>query len=98
MLFFFGVFGTPVALALGALFSPNVAWLFLATGLFYFMNYELLHLAYHLPDTHPLARVWLVRRLGWLHRTHHDPRRMAHANFNISYPLFDRVFGTLRRE
>jgi len=42
--------------------------------------------------------VGLVRHLAWLHRTHHDPRRMAHANFNISYPLCDRVFGTLRRD
>ena len=98
VVFFFGVFGTPLALALAWLFSANVAWLAAATAVFYFMNYELLHLAYHLPDTHPLARLGLVRRLAWLHRTHHDPRRMAHANFNISYPLCDRVFGTLRRE
>jgi hypothetical protein len=98
VLFFFGLFGTPLALLLGWLFSANVAWLFAATGVFYFMNYELLHLAYHLPDSHPLARLGLVRKLAWLHRTHHDPRRMAQANFNISYPLCDRVFGTLRRD
>lgn len=97
VLFFFGVFGTPIALGLAALFSPNVAWLFVATGLFYFMNYEVLHLAYHLPDAHPLARNPLVRRLAWLHRLHHDPRLMARYNFNISYPLFDAIFGTLRK-
>ena len=97
VVFFFGVFATPVALALGALVSANVAWLFLATGLFYFMNYELLHLAYHLPESHWLARRALVRRLGWLHRTHHDPRRMARCNFNISYPLFDWLLRTLAR-
>ena len=90
----FGIF----ALLLATVFSANVAWLFLATALFYFMNYEVLHLAYHLPDAHLLARLSIVRRLAWLHRTHHDPRRMAHANFNISYPVCDRVFGTLRRD
>jgi hypothetical protein len=98
VVFFFGVFGTPVALLLAALFSANVAWLFLATALFYFMNYEVLHLAYHLPDAHPLARVAVVRQLRWLHRTHHDPRLMARYNFNISYPLFDALFRTLRRD
>lgn len=96
--FFFGLFGTPIALGLAWLFSANVAWLFLATALFYFMNYEVLHLAYHLPDTHPLARNALVRRLSWLHRLHHDPRLMARYNFNISYPLCDKLFGTLRRD
>ena len=32
VIFFFGVFGTPVWFALSALFSTNVAWLFVACG------------------------------------------------------------------
>ena len=98
VLFFFGLFALPIAVAMSALFSANVAWLFAATGLGYFLNYEILHLAYHLPADHWLARRWLVRRLGWLHTTHHDPKRMAHYNFNITYPLFDWLFSTLRHE
>jgi sterol desaturase/sphingolipid hydroxylase (fatty acid hydroxylase superfamily) len=39
-----------------------------------------------------------VRKLRWLHRLHHDPRRMALCNFNITYPLGDWLFGSLRRE
>ncbi len=96
VLFFFGGFGIPAWWALDALFGSNVAWLFLATALAYYLNYEFLHTAYHLPDAHPLARIALVRRLKWLHQTHHDPRLMAHANFNISYPLGDWLMGTLR--
>ena len=96
--FFFGLFATPVWFLLAWLASRNIAWLFLATGLAYFLNYELLHLAYHLPEDHWLARRWLVRRLRWLHRLHHDPRLMAHANFNITYPFCDWLFGTLRRD
>ena len=96
--FFFGLFAFPVWLVLSFLVSANVAWLFVATGLFYFLNYEVLHLAYHLPADHWLARRWLVRKLGWLHRTHHDPRRMAHNNFNITYPVCDLLFSTLRRD
>ena len=95
VIFFFGLFATPVWFALAYFFSANVAWLFVASGIFYFLNYEVLHLAYHLPEAHPLARVGLVRRLRWLHTLHHDPRLMARHNFNISYPLCDWLFGTL---
>jgi hypothetical protein len=95
VIFFFGAFGTPVWFLLSYLFSDNVAWLFVACGIAYFLNYEVLHLAYHLPEQHPLARAGLVKRLRWLHALHHDPRRMAHCNFNISYPVCDWLFGTL---
>src|SRR4249919_3775098 len=90
VIFFFGLFGVPVWFAL--------AWLFIASGLAYFLNYEVLHLAYHLPEEHWLARQTLVRRLRWLHRLHHDHGLMAHANFNITYPVCDWLFGSLRRD
>jgi hypothetical protein len=96
--FFFGLFGLPVWFLLAYLFSANVAWLFIASGLAYFLNYEILHMAYHLPEQHWLAQRSLVRRLRWLHRIHHDPRRMTQCNFNITYPLGDWLFGTMRRE
>ena len=98
VIFFFGLFALPLWWLLAWSFSTNVAWLFVATGLAYFLNYEILHLAYHLPEQHWLARRGLVRRLRWLHMIHHDPRRMAQCNFNITYPLGDWMFGTLRRE
>ena len=98
VIFFFGLFGLPVWFLLAWLLSANVAWLFISAGLAYFLNYEVLHLAYHLPEQDWLARRWLVRKLRWLHRIHHDPRRMAQCNFNITYPLGDWMFGTLRRE
>lgn len=98
VIFFFGLFGVPVWFVLAQLLSANVAWLFIGAGLAYYLNYEILHLAYHLPEEHWLAQRWLVRRLRWLHRIHHDPRRMAQCNFNITYPLGDWLFGTLRRE
>ena len=97
VLFFFGLFATPVWFLLAWAVSANVAWLFVASGIAYFLNYEVLHLAYHLPESHPLARNALVRRLRWLHTVHHDPRRMATSNFNITYPLGDWLFRTLRR-
>lgn len=97
MIFFFAAFALPVGLVLAWLASPNVAWLYIATSLGYFLNYEFLHMAYHLPASHPVGRWPLIGRLKRLHQTHHDPRVMASCNFNITYPIFDAVFGTLHR-
>jgi sterol desaturase/sphingolipid hydroxylase (fatty acid hydroxylase superfamily) len=96
VLFFFGLFGTPAWLALRVLVSANVAWLFVATAIAYFLNYELLHLSHHLP-ARVLARLPLLERWSRLHRLHHDPSRMSHVNFNITYPLGDWLFGTRAR-
>ena len=94
MVFFFGVFATPVALLLGWLFSANVAWLFVATGLAYYLNYELLHLAYHLPEDSRWLRLPFLKRMRRLHHLHHDTGLMASRNFNITYPIGDWLFGT----
>jgi hypothetical protein len=97
MSFFVTAFMLPAALLLAWIATPNVAWLFVATSLAYFLNYEFLHMAYHLPAHHPIARLGLVRRLEALHRTHHDPRVMASRNFNITYPVCDWLFRTLQK-
>jgi hypothetical protein len=60
-------------------------------------NYEFLHMSYHLRPDHPIARLGAIRRLERLHRTQHDPRLMAHRNFNITYPICDLLFGALQR-
>lgn len=92
---FFGGFGLPLWLLLDWAFSANVAWLALAVGVLYYMNYEFLHLAYHLPETSRIGRWPPIVHLRWLHQTHHDPGRMAKVNFNVSYPIMDRLLGTL---
>lgn len=97
VIFFFGLFATPVWFLLAWLVSPNVAWLFLASGVFYYVHYEVLHLAYHLPPGHWLAELSLVKKLQWLHRAHHDPSLMTRQNFNITWPLCDWLFGTLKK-
>lgn len=97
VIFFFGGFDVPVWFLLEAFVSANVAWLFVASAIAYYLNYELLHTAYHMPDGHWLGRLGLVRRLCWLHQAHRDPRLMASRNFNITYPLGDWLFGTLHR-
>ncbi len=69
--------------------------LFIATGLAYFLMYEVLHLSWHAPAGSWVARLALVRWLGRLHRRHHDPARMTRCNFNITWPIGDLLFGTL---
>jgi len=96
--FFLLVFGTPVALLLAWLFSTNVALLFALTGVLYFLNYELLHFASHLPEQHSVSRIPIIKKLKHHHTVHHNPRLMAHYNFNISYPIADWVMSTIYKE
>jgi sterol desaturase/sphingolipid hydroxylase (fatty acid hydroxylase superfamily) len=84
----------PVVVLLGWALGRNVAALFVLSTTFYYLLYELLHLAYHLPAQHPVARLRIVGRLRRHHQLHHDPRRMTEGNFNVSIPLFDWILGT----
>lgn len=94
VIFFFGGFGVPLWFGLNALAGSNVAWLALATGVFYYLHYEVLHFSYHAPADSWLATNALVRALKPLHTVHHDPARMVQGNFNITWPLGDWLFGT----
>jgi hypothetical protein len=87
----------PFAL-LWALGARNAACLFSLSATFYYLLYEVLHLAYHLPEGHPASRPRLVRALGRHHQRHHDPRRMTEGNFNVSIPLCDWLAGSLLRD
>jgi hypothetical protein len=95
LLLFFGAIAIGLG-ALVALFLPRAAAaLFVATALAYYLLYETLHFLYHVPPHWRLARLAGVRQLAGLHRLHHDARRMQHCNFNLVFPLFDRLAGTL---
>ncbi len=95
LLFFFG--GIAVALGAGvALFVPRAAAaLFVATALAYYLLYEVLHFLYHVPPSSRAGRLPVVRWLAHLHHLHHDPRHMQLHNFNLVFPLWDWLAGTL---
>ena len=95
--FFVVAFFVPMGFLLAWLFSPNVALLLVATGMAYYLNYELLHLSYHLKEDHWVHRIPGFTRFARLHTTHHDQRIMAHKNFNITYPIMDWLMGTWDR-
>lgn len=98
IIFFCFVFVVPVSLLFYYFWSMNAALIFAATVFLYYLNYEYLHLAYHLPDEHFISKLPMIKSLKKLHKTHHNPLLMNSKNFNISYPIFDVFFGTLYKE
>jgi hypothetical protein len=85
----------PIAWVTAMLASFNVALLVVSTSMIFFLAYEWLHLAYHLPADSFVGRIGIIRRLREVHRRHHDPRLMKRWNFNVTLPLFDWLHGTL---
>jgi hypothetical protein len=92
---FVGVTGIAVAFLLGKWISANVGYLFLATALAYYANYELFHLAYHMPESSPIGRLRFMKKLRLHHTRHHDLQLMSRFCFNITYPICDLIFGTM---
>jgi hypothetical protein len=92
---FVGLSGISVALLLGVWISANVGYLFLAVALGYYANYELFHLAYHMPGNSRIGRLPFMRKLRLHHTRHHDLQLMSRFCFNITYPICDLIFGTM---
>jgi hypothetical protein len=87
----------PITAALWFLVSHNVALLWVASTMGYVVAYEWLHLAYHLPESNPIGRSGLIRRLRRHHALHHTPELMQRWNFNVTVPLADWLLGTIYR-
>jgi hypothetical protein len=79
-------------------FNNNVTSLFVGTALFGYLCYEILHACEHLPDSHPISRLFWVRHMRKLHELHHRRELMQTSNFNIVFPLWDWLYGTLQLE
>lgn len=85
----------PVVAGLVLLGQRNVAALYGITAVSYVLSYEWLHLAYHLPESHWIGRLRVVAALRRHHATHHSPRLMQKWNFNVTFPIWDWVRGTI---
>lgn len=94
LFFFISCFAVPVGALLYYLVSPNVCFLFVLTAILYFLNYEVLHFAYHTDLDSWLGRLPFVSELRKHHIIHHNKSLMLRCNFNITYPICDRLFGT----
>jgi hypothetical protein len=98
LIFFFALFAAPVGFALGNFFGVNVAALFVACAIGYFLLYESLHLSYHLPARSRVTRLPILRALARHHALHHELSRMTEGNFNVTFPICDSIFGTRLQE
>jgi len=85
----------PFAVLTALLASTNAALLMVSTSMLFFLSYEWLHMAYHLPTNSFVGRLRFIQVLRELHRRHHDPSLMKRWNFNVTVPVFDWIKGTL---
>lgn len=61
------------------------------------VHFEWCHLAYHMPESSWMGGNPVIRWLRTTHTRHHDPRRMLRKNFNVTFPIFDALMGTLEK-
>jgi Fatty acid hydroxylase superfamily len=91
------VMASPVALLAAWWRGAGAAGIFYLAAALYFLTYETLHALYHMPPAF-LRRVGLggtlFSKMQRHHRHHHRLDRMAHVNFNVTFPLMDWVLGT----
>ncbi len=85
----------PIALAVGALASRNAGALVAVTGVGFYLLYEWCHLSYHQPEDSFVGRLALVRLLRRHHQRHHHPAMAKRYNFNVTFPIWDWVRGTI---
>lgn len=100
-LLFIFVGASPIAVVAGLLGGATLAGVFLVSSVAYFLLYELIHTLHHLPqatlERWGLSRSRLLTELRAHHHHHHQLEHMTRVNFNVTYPLADRLLGTYVR-
>ncbi|MYM64400.1 sterol desaturase family protein [Pseudomaricurvus sp. HS19] len=82
------------SLPLFILFGSSEGYFFLFVCAVYYLLYEVLHYSYHCRDDSLFRFVPFSKSLGVNHLIHHRRELMSKVNFNITFPLFDHLFGT----
>lgn len=85
---------SPLFILLGLTLTWATAGVMLITCLLFFLLYEWTHLLYHLPSSWRITQFPWLKKLGQLHRKHHDPKNMRKYNFNVTIPVFDKILKT----
>jgi Fatty acid hydroxylase superfamily len=92
------VMASPIAGIAAALAGPALAGVFFIASVSYFLLYEAIHTLHHLTATQlasiPLGRSRMVAALRAHHLHHHQRGTMVRVNFNVTFPLADRIMGT----
>ena len=74
----------------------NICHLFVAMAAIYLVLYEVFHFISHLPEGSKVLKIKMFKNAWLNHRIHHTHRYMGKYNFNIVFPLFDKLFKTYR--
>ena len=77
--------------------SANASYLLVFMAALYLVLYEVFHFVSHLPQESKVLRVPFFMSAWKHHRIHHTIKYMGKYNFNIVFPLFDKVFGTIKK-
>jgi sterol desaturase/sphingolipid hydroxylase (fatty acid hydroxylase superfamily) len=100
LVFVFGL-ASPIAIVAALVGGPALAGVFLVAAVLYFLLYEVIHTLHHLSPAQlakiPFGRSGPVAALRSQHHAHHQIRRMTEINFNVTFPLADKLFGTYER-
>ena len=75
--------------------SRNIGILFWLSVFAYYLTYEWFHYCHHLPSDSWIGRRRIVSLARLHHTRHHELTRMTRGNFNVSFPLWDWLLGTL---
>jgi sterol desaturase/sphingolipid hydroxylase (fatty acid hydroxylase superfamily) len=86
----------PLSLAMSFLLGVKYGALGLILGPLFFFAYETIHAICHFPKDSRIFRIPGLSFLREHHRIHHHKGMMSNWNFNIVFPLWDRIFGTLK--
>ena len=78
--------------------SANASYLMVFMAALYLVLYEVFHFVSHLPKDASILKIKLFKNAWEHHRLHHTHRYMGKYNFNIVIPIFDKIFGTFKRE
>lgn len=88
----------PLHFILPQIMDPNKAYFIIFMTSLYFILYEIVHFASHLPEGHWALKLPHFAKMRKHHLHHHNPALMSKYNFNIVFPLFDKIFGADYRE
>ena len=75
-------------------FGLSNALFFALVAYSYYLTYEVLHFTYHMPADSFMKKLPFINSLARAHILHHQTKLMAHYNFNITFPIYDRILGT----
>ena len=92
------VFVPIVYFGLASFLPSNVVNMIVASCSGYFIIYEFFHTISHLPSSHFILKIPFLKFMWNHHRIHHHHKYMHKVNFNIVFPLFDWIMGTLQKE